>query len=70
MSQAIRAPSSSGGRWLLIVLLSGQFMANVDSAIVNLAAPSISVDLGASEGAVALVVSGYMVAFAVLLIPG
>jgi MFS family permease len=57
-------------RWLLIVLLSGQFMANIDSAIVNLAVASISTGFGTSEGEVALVVSSYMVAFAVLLIPG
>jgi hypothetical protein len=55
---------------LLAVLLTGQFMANVDTAVANIAAPSIGLDLGASEGQVALVVSGYVVAFAVLLITG
>jgi hypothetical protein len=28
-------------RWLLAVLVAGQFMANVDIAIVNVATPSI-----------------------------
>jgi hypothetical protein len=55
---------------LLAVLLTGQFMANVDTAVANIAAPSIGLDLNASEGQVALVVSGYVVAFAVLLITG
>jgi predicted MFS family arabinose efflux permease len=45
-------------------------MANVDTAVANTAAPSIGTTLGASEGQVALVVSGYVVAFAVLLITG
>ncbi|TCM47947.1 MFS transporter [Kribbella sp. VKM Ac-2568] len=45
-------------------------MANVDTAVANTAAPSIGATLGASEGQVALVVSGYVVAFAVLLITG
>ncbi|WP_199931331.1 MFS transporter [Streptomyces sp. CB02923] len=61
----------SAGRWALLgVLLCGQFMANVDVAIVNTAAPSIHERLGASDAQVALVVSGYVIAFAVLLIPG
>jgi hypothetical protein len=32
-------------RWLLAVLVAGQFMANVDIAIVNVATPSIHRDL-------------------------
>ncbi|WP_371404507.1 MFS transporter [Kribbella sp. NBC_00662] len=55
---------------ILAVLLTGQFMANIDTAVANVAGPSIGVDLHASEGAVGLVVSGYVVAFAVLLITG
>jgi MFS family permease len=35
-------------RWLLAVLVAGQFMANVDIAIVNVATPSIHRDLHAS----------------------
>jgi MFS family permease len=55
---------------ILAVLLTGQFMANIDTAVANIAGPSIGADLHASEGAVGLVVSGYVVAFAVLLITG
>lgn len=55
---------------ILAVLLTGQFMANIDTAVANVAGPSIGADLHASEGAVGLVVSGYVVAFAVLLITG
>lgn len=55
---------------LLAVLLAGQFMANVDSAVVNIAMPSLQADLGATGGEVALVVSGYTLAYAMLLITG
>ncbi|MEU4194651.1 MFS transporter [Kribbella sp. NPDC026611] len=55
---------------ILAVLLTGQFMANIDVAVANIAGPSIGIDLRASAGAVGLVVSGYVVAFAVLLITG
>ncbi|MFE3174664.1 MFS transporter [Amycolatopsis sp. NPDC059090] len=55
---------------LLAVLLSGQFMVNVDGAVVNIAAPTIRTGLGTGEGPVALVVSGYLIAYAVLLVTG
>ncbi|MDJ1136103.1 MFS transporter [Streptomyces iconiensis] len=54
----------------MALLLAGQFMASVDLAIVNTAAPSVRERLGASDAQVALVVSGYVIAFAVLLITG
>jgi len=42
-------------RWLLAVLVAGQFMANVDIAIVNVATPSIHRDLHASGSALEFV---------------
>ncbi|MFB7631955.1 MFS transporter [Streptomyces sp. NPDC056149] len=60
-----------GHRWrLLAVLLAAQFMANVDTAIANIAAPAIRHDLGASGGETGLVISGYVAAYAVLLVAG
>jgi MFS family permease len=55
---------------LLAVLLMGPFMAQADATIANVATPSIREDLGASGAALELVVGGYMIAFAVLLITG
>jgi MFS family permease len=55
---------------LLAVLLAGQAVANIDTAIVNVATPSIHADLGASGAQLQLVVSGYILAYAVLLITG
>jgi MFS family permease len=55
---------------ILAVLFTGQCLANIDTAIVNVAAPSIHAGLGASAGELQLVVSGYVLAYAVLLITG
>src|SRR5262249_43952591 len=57
--------------WLgLAVLLSGTFMTVMDVFIVNVAIPSIRADLGASYAAVELIVAGYGLAYAILLITG
>jgi MFS family permease len=55
---------------LLSVLLAGQFMAILDVSVVNVAAESIKVDLSASGAALQLVVAGYTIAYAVLLVTG
>lgn len=55
---------------ILAVLLAGQLMANVDTAIVNVAAPSIRSGFDVPEGQLSLVVSGYIVAVAALLVTG
>ena len=49
-------------RWLLGTLLAGQFMAQADVTVVNVAAPSIHAGLGASGAALQLVVDGYLIA--------
>ncbi|MFC1416473.1 MFS transporter [Streptacidiphilus cavernicola] len=55
---------------LLGLLLTGQFMAVLDVFIVNVAAPVIRTDLHTSGSALQLVIAGYTVAYAVLLITG
>jgi MFS family permease len=45
-------------------------MAQADATIANVATPSIHADLGASGAALELVIGGYLIAFAVLLITG
>lgn len=55
---------------VLAVLLLGQFMAVLDLTIVNIAAPDIGADLGASGAGLQLVVAGYTIAYAVLLVTG
>jgi MFS family permease len=55
---------------LLAVLLVGMVMNNIDIAIVNVAGPSVRAGLGASGAELELVVAGYVLAFAMLLITG
>ncbi|MFI2432137.1 MFS transporter [Streptomyces sp. NPDC018693] len=57
-------------RALLAVLLAAQFMALLDVFIVNVAAPTIGSDLHASGADLQLVVAGYAITYAVLLITG
>lgn len=54
----------------LAVLLCGTFMASLDTAIVNVAGPAIQDDVGVSGAALQLVISGYAMAYAALLITG
>ncbi len=71
---AVLAPPETGlsGRMkvLLAVILTGQFMAVLDASIVNVAIPTIRVDLKASGSDLQLIVAGYVIAYAVLLITG
>jgi MFS family permease len=55
---------------VLAVVLIGQFMALLDASIVNVAAPSIHASLGASGAGLQLVVAGYTITYAVLLVTG
>ncbi len=57
-------------RWSLAVLLTSLFMTQLDTTIVNVATPSIHSGLRASGSALQLVVSGYILTYAMLLITG
>ncbi|MDO0932971.1 MFS transporter [Streptomyces sp. DG2A-72] len=63
------APPVLGGLGLLTVLL-GAALPLIDFFIVNVALPTIGHDLAASESVLELVVSGYGLAYAVLLVLG
>src|SRR5882724_11740128 len=56
--------------WMLAALLLGQFMGLLDVYIVNVAMPTIGADLHASGASLQLVVGGYTIAYAMLLITG
>ena len=69
------APATGTGpgrrRWaMLAVLLAGQFMALLDVTIVNVAMPTIGRSLHGSGAELQLVVAGYTVSYAMLLITG
>jgi MFS family permease len=54
----------------LAALLGALFLGNVDVAIANIAGPAIHSGLRASGGELELIVSGYTLAYAVLLVTG
>jgi MFS family permease len=54
----------------LAIVLTGQIMAIVDTNIVNVAVPAMHATLGASGAGLQLIVAGYTIAYAVLLITG
>lgn len=55
---------------MLVVLLVGQFMAVLDASIVNVAVPAIGADLRTHGAGLQLIVAGYVIAYAVLLVGG
>jgi len=60
-----------GQRWAaLCLMLAGTILSPIDFFIVCVAMPSIRIDLGASDGAVQLIVAGYPTAYAVMLVTG
>ncbi|MBX6766267.1 MAG: MFS transporter, partial [Actinomadura rubrobrunea] len=65
-----RAQQGGAGGLMLALLLLGQFMAILDVNIVNVALPTLRVDLGASGAGLQLVAAGYIIAYAVMLITG
>ncbi|MGW3357466.1 MFS transporter [Streptomyces bungoensis] len=67
--RAPEAPPALGGPGLFTVLLAAA-LPLVDFFIVNVALPTIGADLGAAEAVLELVVAGYGVAYAVLLVLG
>jgi MFS family permease len=66
-----QAQAPSRGSWLVLaVLLLGQFMCILDVFVVNVAMPSIGTELHASGAELQLIVGGYTIAYAMLLITG
>ncbi|MEU8721026.1 hypothetical protein AB0C85_12200 [Streptomyces antimycoticus] len=67
-----RAGDSRASRpgWLLAIVLTGQLMAVLDVFIVNIAAPAVRADLHAPGTGLQLVIAGYAISYAVLLILG
>jgi MFS family permease len=66
-----KAPGTDNGpRPLLAVVLAAMFMALLDVFIVNVAAPTLGSDLGASGAELQLVIAGYTISYSVLLITG
>jgi len=55
---------------LLAVLLAAPFLSSADATIANVATPAIRASLGASGASAELIIGGYLIAYATLLITG
>jgi EmrB/QacA subfamily drug resistance transporter len=69
-SPAVGTARTGTGRGALLALLTGTFVTLLDFFIVNVAIPSIQVDLGAGPSAVQWMVAGFGLALAAGLITG
>ena len=70
--RAGRVPGAGGTRpgMVLAIVLTGQLMAVLDATIVNVAVPTMHAGLHASGAGLQLIVAGYTIAYAVLLVTG
>lgn len=69
-SLAAQPERSRASGLLLTVILFGQFLAIVSVNIVNVATPTIEADLRSSGAGLQMIVAGYTIVYAVLLITG
>jgi EmrB/QacA subfamily drug resistance transporter len=71
MHQMVSANVDSSRRWwVLAIVVAAQFMFGVDAFIVNVAIPTIAVELHASLAQIEAVVAIYLIAYATLVITG
>src|SRR3979490_3625286 len=71
MHQLVSTNVDSSRRWwVLAVLVSAQFMFGVDAFIVNVAIPTIAVELHASSAQIEAVIAIYLIAYATLVVTG
>jgi MFS transporter, DHA2 family, multidrug resistance protein len=71
----VRPPTDTDGlpvpqrHWVMICILLGVALSSLDSAIANIALPTIARELAASDAGIIWVVNGYQLAAAVCLLP-
>jgi EmrB/QacA subfamily drug resistance transporter len=69
-TQAAPAPDHGRRWWALAALALAQFLVVLDASIVNIAIPSLGADLGLDQGALAWVITAYVLTFGSLLLLG
>jgi len=71
MHQIVSNPVDSSRRWwVLAIVVAAQFMFGVDAFIVNVAIPTIAVELHASAAQIESVIAIYLIAYATLVVTG
>jgi EmrB/QacA subfamily drug resistance transporter len=71
MHQLVSVPLDTSRRWwVLAIVVAAQFMFGVDAFIVNVAIPTIAVELHASTAQIEAVIAIYLIAYATLVVTG
>jgi EmrB/QacA subfamily drug resistance transporter len=71
MHQIVSANLDSSRRWwVLAIVVAAQFMFGVDAFIVNVAIPTIAVELHATPAQIESVIAIYLIAYATLVVTG
>src|SRR5258707_12566318 len=71
MHQLVSANQDASRRWwVLAIVVAAQFMFGVDAFIVNVAIPTIAVELHASPAQIEAVIAIYLIAYATLVVTG
>jgi MFS family permease len=71
MHQIVKAPVDTSRRWWVLgIVVAAQFMFGVDAFIVNVAIPTIAVELDASAAQIESVIAIYLIAYATLVVTG
>jgi MFS family permease len=71
MHQIVSATVDSSRRWwVLAIVVAAQFMFGVDAFIVNVAIPTIAIELQASPAQIEAVIAVYLIAYATLVVTG
>jgi predicted MFS family arabinose efflux permease len=61
---------SSRRWWVLTIVVAAQFMFGVDAFVVNVAVPTIAIELHASSAQIEAVIAIYLIAYATLVVTG
>jgi MFS family permease len=71
MHQMVSTRAETSRRWwVLAIVVAAQFMFGVDAFIVNVAIPTIAVELKASAAQIEAVIAIYLIAYATLVVTG
>lgn len=71
MHQTVTRQIDSSHRWwVLAIVVAAQFMFGVDAFVVNVAIPTIAVDLQATPAQIESVIAIYLIAYATLVVTG
>jgi EmrB/QacA subfamily drug resistance transporter len=71
MHQIVSTPVETSRRWwVLAIVVAAQFMFGVDAFIVNVAIPTIAIELHTSSAQIEAVIAIYLIAYATLVVTG